>query len=69
MQMTGPQAVDSGRNSITFNESDEPKRGGESKSEEEDSEEEESNSPSEDSELSEHARFNKAKEEGVASRI
>ena len=40
-----------------------------SKSEKEDSKEEESNNPSGDSEPSEHARFNKVEEEGVASGI
>ena len=69
MQTTGPRAVDSGRDSTTSDEFDKPRGGGESKSEEEDSEEEKSNNPSEDSEPSEHARFNEVKEEGVASRI
>ena len=69
MQTTGPQAVDSGRNNITFDKSDEPRGGGESKSEEKDNKEEESNNPSGDSEPSEHARLNKVEEEGVASGI
>ena len=69
VQTTGPQAVDSRRNSTTSNESDKPRGGGESKSEEEDSEKEESNNPSGDSEPLEHARLNKVEEEGVASGI
>ena len=69
VQTTGPQAADLGRNSTTFDELDEPRRGGESKFEEEDSKEEESNNLSGDSEPSEHARLNKVKEEGVASEI
>ena len=69
VQTTGPQAVDSGRDSTTSDESDKPRRGGENKSEEEDSKEKKSNNPSGDSEPSEHARLNKVKEEGVASGI
>ena len=69
VQTTGPQAVDSGRNSTTSDKSDEPRGGGESKSEEEDSEEKEFDNPSGDSEPLEHARLNKVEEEGIASRI
>ena len=69
VQTTGPQAVDSGRNSTTSNKSDKPRKRRESKSEEEDSKEEESDNPSIDSEPSEHARLNKVEEEGVASGI
>ena len=69
MQTTGSRAVDLGRDSTTSEESDKPRGGGESKSEEENSKEEESNDPSEDSEPSEHARLNKVEEEKVASRI
>ena len=69
MQTTGPRAVDSGRNSIIFDKSNEPRRREESKSEAEDSKEEEFNDPSGDSEPSEHAHLNKVKEEGVASGI
>ena len=69
VQTTGPQAVDSGRNSTTSDESNKPRGGEESKSEEENSKEEESNSLSGDSKPSKHARLNKVKEEGVASGI
>ena len=69
VQTTGPQAVDSGRNSTTFDKSDKPKREGESESEEENSKEKESDNPSRDSKPLEHARLNKIEEEGVASRI
>ena len=69
VQTTGPQAVDSGRNSTTFDESNKPRGGGESKSEEEDSKEKESGDPSGDSEPSEHASLNEVKEEGIASKI
>ena len=69
MRTTGPQAVDSGRNSTTSDKSDKPRGGGESKSEEVDSKEEESNDPSRDSEPSEHACFNEVEEKRVASRI
>ena len=69
VQTTGPQAVDSGRDSRTSDKSDKPKGGGESKSEKENSKEEKSYSLSGDSEPSKHARLNKVKEEGVASGI
>ena len=69
MQTTGSRAVDSGRDSTTSDESDKPRRGGESKFEGEDSKEEESDDPSGDSEPSEHARLNKVEEEGVVSGI
>ena len=68
MQTTGPQAVDSGRNSTASNESDKPK-GGESKSEEEVGKEKKSDNLSGDSEPSEYARLNEVKKEGVASGI
>ena len=69
VQTTGPQAVDSGRNSTTSHKSDKPGGGGESKSEKEDSEEEEFDNSSGDSEPSKHAQLNKVEEEGVASGI
>ena len=69
VQTTGPQAVDSRRNSTFFNKSDKPKEGGEREFEEGDSKKEKSNNPSGDSEPSEHARLNEVEEEGVASGI
>ena len=69
MQTTGPQAVDLGCNSTTFDESDKPRGEGESKSEEENSQKEESINPSRDSKPSEHARLNEVEKEGVASGI
>ena len=69
VQTTGLWAVDSGRNSTTFDESDKPRGSGKSKSEEEDSKEEESDNPSEDLKPSEHARLNKVEEERIASGI
>ena len=69
VKTTGSWAVDSGRDSTTFDESDKPRGEGKSKSEDKDSKEEESDDPSGDSEPSEHARFNKVEEEGVAFRI
>ena len=69
VQKTGPQAVDSERNSTTSDKSNKPRGGEESKSEEENSKEEEFNNSSGDLELSEHAHLNKVKEEGVASGI
>ena len=69
VQTTGPQAVDSGRDSTTSDKSNKPRGGGESKSEEEDSKEEKSNNSSGDSKPSEHACLNKVKKEGVASGI
>ena len=69
MRTTGPQGFDLERNSLTSEESNKPKGGGESKYEEEDSKEEESNNPSGDLEPSEHARLNEVEEEGVASGI
>ena len=69
MQTTGSQAVDSGRNSTTFDESDKPRGGGESKSKKEDSKEEKSDNPSGDSEPSEYARLNEVEKKGVASGI
>ena len=67
VQTTGPQGVDSGRNSTTFDKSDKPRGGGESKSKKEDSKKKKSNNPSEDIEPLEHARLNKVEEERVAS--
>ena len=69
MQTTGPQVVDSGRDSTTSDESNRPRGGGESKSEEEDSKAEETDNPSGDSEPSEHPRFNEVKKKGVLSGI
>ena len=68
-QTTGPQAVNSGRNSKISDESNEPRGGGESKSEKENSKKEESNNLSRDSKPSKHARLNKVEEEGVASGV
>ena len=67
VQTTGPQAVDSGRNSTTSDKSDKPREGGENKSKGEDSKKEESNNLSGDSEPFEHARLNKVEEEVVVS--
>ena len=50
VQTTGSQAVDLEHNSTTFNESDELRRGGESKSEEENSKKKKSDNLSRDSE-------------------
>ena len=69
MQTTGSRVVNSRSDSTTFNESNKPRREGESKSKEEDSKKEESDNPSGDSKLSEHARLNKVKKEEVASGI
>ena len=69
VQTTGPRAVDSGHDNTTSNKSDKPRRGTESKSEKKNNKKEESNNPSGDSEPLEHARLNKVKEEGIASRI
>ena len=64
MQTTGLQAVDSGRNNTTFDESDEPKGKRESKSEEEDSKEEEFNNPQETQNLQNtHASMKSRKRE------
>ena len=69
VRTTSPRAVDSGCDITTSDESNKPRGREESKSEEEDSKEKKSNNPSGDSEPSEHACFNKVKEEGVASGI
>ena len=69
MQTTGPQAVDSRRNSTTLDEFNKPRGKGESKFEKKDSKKEKSNNPSGDSDALEHAHLNKVKEKGVASGI